>query len=373
MNKLTEIFAEKLRSRRGELGMTQKDLAARLGYSEKTVSKWEGGDVIAPSIILAKLASVLDTDVNFLLDTETDRYYLGVDGGGSKTEFVLTDEQGRVVSTTILEGSNPVDVGIAAATDVLARGIKEVCAGIPTSSVSAFFGISGGSIGDNAERIRSFLKKYGFSYFDNGNDAKNVIAAALGDENGSIIIIGTGTVAFSQIDGELLRRGGYGYLFERGGSGFSIGRDGVMTALEIQERGDGGALCAELCSELGVKRVADAIQELYAGGKRRIASLAPAVIRAYEQGDRFAESILADNMRAIAQLIESTPTTDPTAERQRVVLAGGLASRGDIFVPLIEKGLSDPSIYNISCCAERPVAGALLLARKGKSDTRVKN
>lgn len=369
MKNQTELFAQKLKNRRTELKMTQKELADRLGYSEKTVSKWESGRVIAPSIILTSLAAVLRTDVGFLLSGECQNYYLGVDGGGTKTEFVLTDEGGNTVSSVILECSNPVDIGFKASCELLARGIGEVCADIPTSSVSAFFGIAGGTTGDNRERLHEFLKRFGFSCFANGSDAQNAVSTALGDENGSIVIMGTGTIAFSQINGSLVRRGGYGYLFERGGSGFAIGRDAVMAALLHEERGASSILRDELCRELGAARLSDSVQALYLGGKRKIASLTPAVFRAYESGDRDADAILRTNMKCIAELIESTPVTDQKAEKQRIVIMGGLVSSCDVLIPMIQDALSTPSSYSVSCNTSHPVSGALRLARKLKGGT----
>lgn len=134
-----EIFASVLKNRRTELGMTQRELAEALGYSEKTVSKWESGGVIAPSIVLPELAAILKIDINsFFTKRGGEVYYLGVDGGGTKTDFALADAGGRIVSHVSLEGCNPNDVGFKNATDILSRGISAVCADIPYSKIFSF-------------------------------------------------------------------------------------------------------------------------------------------------------------------------------------------------------------------------------------------
>ena len=42
-NETVHIFAQAMRERRRALGITQKELAERISYSEKAVSKWESG------------------------------------------------------------------------------------------------------------------------------------------------------------------------------------------------------------------------------------------------------------------------------------------------------------------------------------------
>ncbi len=51
---------------RRERGMTQADLAERINYSDKAVSKWERGESLPDVLTLLNLARVLDTDLNTL-------------------------------------------------------------------------------------------------------------------------------------------------------------------------------------------------------------------------------------------------------------------------------------------------------------------
>lgn len=359
------IFAGRLRQRRCELGLTQKELGARLGYSEKTVSKWESGRSVCPSISLPELAVILKTDVNSLLTDESEgEYFLGIDGGGTKTDFVLADANGKILSHVTLGASNPNDIGMRATRELLAKGISEVIGDLPTSRISAFFGIAGGTSGDNRDRLREFLSKYGFKSFDNGNDAECAVAAALGGGDGCVVIVGTGSAAFTQTDGALGRRGGFGYLFEEGGSGYAVGRDAVMHALRLEERGACvDKLTSLIRARLGKETVTECLSELYSGGKRLIASLAEEVVRAYKLGDESAEGILRENMRCVAGLIESSYEAFGEAAR-RVVLVGGLIAECESFLPYIINNLKDKDKYHVSVSKAPPYTGALLLARR---------
>ena len=52
---------------RKRLGMTQADLAGRLSYSDKAVSKWERGESVPDVITLAQIAKEFDVTVNDLV------------------------------------------------------------------------------------------------------------------------------------------------------------------------------------------------------------------------------------------------------------------------------------------------------------------
>ena len=360
-----KLFAARLKERRQRLDMTQRELADILGYSEKTVSKWESGTAIAPSAVLPMLATVLKTDVNYFLLEGEGCYFLGIDGGGTKTEFAISDESGRIIRSITLAGCNPVDVGFTRTREILTRGISEILCDVSTSTVYCFAGIAGGITGSNKERIRALLSEFGFADFDNGSDAQNAVAASLGSTDGTAVIMGTGTVAFTRVGKRLYRHGGWGYLFEEGGSGFGIGRDAVMHTLAAEERGEADPLSNAIRGALG-KSALDSLGELYDGGKRHIASLSTVVFELFDLGDPTAASILNKNMASIARLIESADTGDKT---QTIVITGGLSSRADVLLPMIKCHLGKEEKYNLRIAEQRPIYGALLLAKELKGGT----
>ena len=65
--KIGKFIAE----RRKERGFLQKDIAARLGISEKTVSKWECGNGLPEVIYMEPLCQILGITVNELLAGKT--------------------------------------------------------------------------------------------------------------------------------------------------------------------------------------------------------------------------------------------------------------------------------------------------------------
>lgn len=291
-------------------------------------------------------------------------YYLGIDGGGTKTEFALADEQGRLLRRLVLGPSNPVDVGLPCTFSCLEEGIRELLSEISPHDVRVFAGVAGGISGENRQRIETFLTSFGFASAANGSDAQNAVAAGLGTGEGIVVIMGTGSVTFVQIEGRLIRLGGYGYLFEPGGSGYAIGRDAIIAALSCED-GSGDATCLRgmILEKLNVPSLTSALSFLYEGGKKRIASFAPLVFEAHENGDAVAKRILRSNAAVIAASLQAARTRMPMQNDPiHVVLSGGLSARADVLIPMIYEALPEADVYEIAVLDCPPVMGALALA-----------
>ena len=66
-DELCALVAEQLVRRRKDAGWNQEELAARLGLSRQSVSKWECGDCLPDTVNLLALADLYDTSVDELL------------------------------------------------------------------------------------------------------------------------------------------------------------------------------------------------------------------------------------------------------------------------------------------------------------------
>ncbi len=361
---VVEIIARNIRSRRKELKMTQLELADLLGYSAKAISKWESGSGAPPTVILPMLAQVLQTNLDTLMgDTSDQLFYLGIDGGGTKTDFVLADSNGDIKNSVCLGTSNPSDIGIENTLNVLRAGIIEVCGNVPKSNISVFAGIAGGTTDGIREQISAFLSRFGFADTKNGSDAMNAISASLGDADGISVIMGTGSVTFAQANGKTHRVGGYGYLLGDAGSGFSLGREAILAALCFEDgSGEETALYEAVRKKCGTESVLDSLGKFYSGGKREIAQYAPLVLNAYVDGDKVAKRILFDNLEKVAQSIHGASKYLPkTKDSIKVVLCGGLCNKDGIIYRALCEIMSKEN-YSISFCERPLIFGALRLA-----------
>jgi len=359
-----QTVACNLRKRRCELHMTQRELAEQIAYSEKAVSKWETANALPPSSLLPELAKILQISIDALMSSPDDtRYFLGIDGGGTKTEFVLTDEEGRVLGRVIKGPSNPNDIGYEATCDVLREGIFEVVGDYPIGNVCAYAGIAGATTANNTDKMKEFLEKLGLFSVACGSDTHNAVSVALCGRDGVAVIMGTGSVAYAQKNGELFRVGGYGYLIGDSASGFAFGRDAILAALGAED-GSGAPTClhALVAEKLGDEAVLPHLAEFYRGGKRAVAEYAPLVFQAMQAGDETACRIVERNMDEIAHImaaavsrLEATPAD--------VVLLGGMTVDAALFMPILQEKLKALGCgCRLSVCRERMVLGALYLA-----------
>ncbi len=117
-------------------------------------------------------------------------------------------------------------------------------------------------------------------------------------------------------------------------------------------------LTALLTTELG-KHPAEALWELYEGGRQKMAALAPLVFRAAGH-DAVAAAILDRNMAAAARLIDISASHFPGG--CTVVCAGGLCLQWEVLSPLLRAHLSHPEKITLTRLEGAPVLGALRMA-----------
>ena len=72
MQDLKFIIAKNIQKLRQEKGMTQLELAERLNYSDKTVSKWERGESLPDIVVLKAVADLFEVTLDYLVEEEHD-------------------------------------------------------------------------------------------------------------------------------------------------------------------------------------------------------------------------------------------------------------------------------------------------------------
>ena len=70
MNDLRSIIGNNLSSLRKNKKLTQLELAEKMGYSDKAVSKWEKGDTLPDIETLYQLCNFYQVTLDFLVDTK---------------------------------------------------------------------------------------------------------------------------------------------------------------------------------------------------------------------------------------------------------------------------------------------------------------
>ena len=70
MNDIKNIIAKNIAELRQAKGMTQLELAEKLNYSDKTISKWERAESTPDISILIEIASIFDVTLDYLVTKE---------------------------------------------------------------------------------------------------------------------------------------------------------------------------------------------------------------------------------------------------------------------------------------------------------------
>lgn len=284
--------------------------------------------------------------------------WLGIDGGGTKTEAVLCDGTGRILRHTIVGASAPSSVpgDQLAATFVQLLAALEIA---PQQAVTAFGGISGCiKAWDRALFEQAvFPVLPGNIHLRVGGDGTCGLNAAFGPGgDGLLMIVGTGSTVLMRKDGQLSEIGGWGYLLGDEGSGFDMGRRAITAALRAYDgRGEQTLLTRLLEQKTGVPidRVSN---QMYASGRRGIASCAGTLIEAAIAGDAVAQRQLDE---CIAELRLHIQVARKKAPNLRLAVSGGLPSQFPCLMERLTDGLDD---MQPTLLAKPPVYGAVLEA-----------
>ncbi|MFZ1094840.1 MAG: BadF/BadG/BcrA/BcrD ATPase family protein, partial [Xanthobacteraceae bacterium] len=158
--------------------------------------------------------------------------FLGVDGGGTKTHFVLVDSDGKLAAAHEGPTSDHLQVGIDGVREVLAAGLAALFreAGMDGSAVTyAFFGLPAHGEDSAAQVLLDGLPEplLGHRRYRCGNDMICAWAGSLGGEDGINIVAGTGSIGYGERKGRSARAGGWGEIFGDEGSAYWIAAQGL--------------------------------------------------------------------------------------------------------------------------------------------------
>lgn len=364
-DEITKNFSTNLKRLREGKKLTQKELGNHLGYSEKTIAKWESGTTISSVKTLVQIADFFKTDISNLVSNLENEYILGVDAGGTKTHYMLCDTSGNVVKELIGKGCNSFDIGMEGAIEILKNGLDEALLNIPPKNVTAFVGIAGGGPKKEKEAYGKFLSQYGFSNFENDTDNRNIIAAGLGDDSGISIILGTGICLYEVINGKKIKKSGWGYLVDEGGSAYNFGIDAIKAYYNcIDGWGEETKLCKMIEDFAGCSSE-ELLSRVYSGGKKYIASFSPLVFECAEKfDDKVSKDIIKRNFSFVAKIIDETlKDFGETKKPVKCVIAGGVSKEKNV-VELINNAVSNPDDVEVTVLNVPQVLGAVKIARE---------
>ena len=249
--------------------------------------------------------------------------YLGIDGGGSKTTFLLVDEYYNELCHLQSGPSNHLSVGADAAREAIMQGISRLTE--QPNIVCAGFAGAGrpDSVAFYKEVLQSLIPG---AQIIIESDAFIASIGAIGIDPGILLIAGTGSIVIGrEKDRTMFRVGGWGPYFGDEGSGFWIGREAIRAALRSVDSQAPSEFTERMAAKLGLKSISEVVGA-WAGGKLgvpEIAGLFPEVIAMYPAEP--ARQILTEAAGHLRSLVEIA-SKRTGVEDCRKSLSGSVAS-----------------------------------------------
>lgn len=190
-------------------------------------------------------------------------YYIGIDGGGTKTSLKVFDEQRRCVASTLKPTCHLLQVSSQQAIHILTEGINELLKEIPVQEkILISIGLAGYGedkiLRDELELVcqRAFTP-YEYYLF---NDVSIALEGALNGHDGILVVAGTGSIALSKKNEEYARTGGWGYMLGDEGSAYWIVKEIFRHyTLQIDGRAKKTQLVQIVKNRFGLKKEYDLI------------------------------------------------------------------------------------------------------------------
>jgi glucosamine kinase len=262
-------------------------------------------------------------------------FFLGIDGGGTKTRCLLGDER-AVFATAISGGSNIVRLGEAKAKEALAAAIQQVTdtANIFPNQIRAIcIGAAGAARPEIAAKIRGIvaglIPEIAPDQIEVIGDTEIALEAAFGLGPGIIAIAGTGSIVFGRDNaGHRVRAGGWGFAISDEGSGHWIGRRAVSAILSANDEACETVLTAMVLQAWRLDTLDKLVQQANATPPPEFPRLFPVVLRAADEGDSVARGILVDAAAKLAALA-TTVVRRLAALNQSIIFP--VATTGSVF------------------------------------------
>ena len=283
-----------------------------------------------------------------------DFLLLGIDGGGSRCRARLCNISGTTLSEGVAGAAN-IRLGVEQSFASVLQATIQCMSGAGLSSrdlnrVVACVALAGASEPSQLEIARRHEHPYRMAVFV--TDAQAACVGAHDGHDGGIIVIGTGSIGWAELNGQQYQVGGWGWPISDEGSGAWLGCEALRRTLWAH---DGRMPWSALLRSLFAKFQSDPhtiVHWMTGASPKDFATFAPEVV----------EHALANEPVAVELLRRAGGHVDALAQRlidfgaDRLSLVGGLAAS-------IEPWLADATRHHLVAPRGDAVVGALQLAR----------
>lgn len=282
-------------------------------------------------------------------------YFIGVDGGGTGCRAVVADENGRVLGQGTAGSANIVTDPHGALANVMkAIDAALLNAGLDASAYydkcHAVLGLAGGNVEGAGTPIEAGLP---FANADVEFDGLIALQGALGDQDGVVAILGTGTSYIIRQNGTVYSVGGWGFPLSDLGSGARLGQSLLQECLLVQDGiRPGSRLTQDVLAEFDNKPD-NLVEFAWTAKPGDFGKYSPRIFQYAREGDAVAVKLLMQSAEYISETLEHLISKGA----ERISLLGGMA-------PLYVKWLPEHQQRLLIAPLADALTGALQLAIK---------
>lgn len=263
---------------------------------------------------------------------EQRQWFLGIDGGGTKTETALGFDDTHM-RWGLAGPSNPRAVPRSVAVQNILQAIRQAELGsVRNRPYQAVFGIAGLDKPGDFRPMRAILSRTLRGIirpnFTLVSDVIIALASGTSEQNAAIVISGTGSNALARGPKGQTQAGGRGHRLADEGSGYAQGLAALHAVTKAKDgRGPKTLLTRFVLRHFHIKKLDELMDIVYEPkfGKPQIAALAIYVQFAAEYGDKVAKNILSIAADELA-LLATTVIKKSGLQRQAfpLVTVGGI-------------------------------------------------
>ena len=294
-----------------------------------------------------------------------EKILIGIDGGGSNTKLIVSDFDLKIIEKSTGGASNFLKIGFKNAVLNVVNLVEPFLPTFKDSMITLVIGTAGAGREDNANEFEKYLAESltNIAKIKVVSDAAITLKGAFEEDDGAILIVGTGSILYYKIGNEIKRIGGYGRLIGDEGSGYSLGKRGLNLVSKMLDKRLNKSLLLELAIEnLKVDSPNQLISKIY-NDNFEIASFAKVVIDAANNGDALAQALIENETNELILHLESMISLN-NIDNIKLVLSGGLVASDNLYRQCLIDNISRklPQIKTVEA-KYSPEFGAVLMAK----------
>jgi N-acetylglucosamine kinase-like BadF-type ATPase len=294
-------------------------------------------------------------------------FFIGIDSGGTKSELLISDVKMNTIKKNTFKSLHYSIYGTEKVADYLediiintlksSRLNLENCKGI-------CIGLAGVREPEDKDKLKKQLSKLlAFNKILVESDSVTALYGAFKDEDGLILICGTGSILLGMINKKFIRIGGWGWKIGDFGSGYGIGKYALKHLVnEYDNKKKFSVLSSEIEKRFSINRN-NILKKVYQNNFE-FQNIVPLILELAEKKDKDALLIIDKTAKEIIKHLEIFFLKTGYKRKINLNFSGSILENKNVLSNKLKKSIkrkfSNINFVNKIHC---PSEGAILLAK----------